>query len=324
MANRITRSSAVLLKNESVVGTDAVPTGGANAMLVGNVDVRPLVANNVNRDRLRSFIGGNVSLVGTKYKEISFDVELVGSGTAGTAPAWGPALRACAMAETVIASTRVDYTPITDSQETASIYAWKDGVRHILLAAKGEWTITLRAGQLPTIAFRFMGLDGGESVQSNPSLTLTGWRQPQVLTDAFTQDIVSGGTVSPTGAPAISGGTALVSDGIELSSGHAVNFTPLIGLETIDITAREVTGSTRLDETATQEVARLALVRANTLGALSLLHGTVTGDKVLVHMPSVQFSEMGYEDVNGKLLQRYALRGVPVSGNDEIRIVTSF
>lgn len=324
MANRITRSSAVLLKNEAVVGTDAIPTGGANAMLVGDVDVRPLVANNVNRDRLRAFIGGNVSLVGTKYKEISFNVEAVGSGTLGTAPAWGPALRSCAMAEVVTAGVRVDYTPITDNQETCSIYAWKDGVRHILLAAKGEWSLTLKAGGMPMFTFRFMGIDGGESVQTNPTVTLTNWRVPQVLTDAFTQDLVSGGTVSPTGAPSITGGSAIVSNGIELSSGNEVSFTPLIGLETIDVTAREVTGNTSLDETATQEVARMALVRANNLAALSLLHGTVAGDKLLVHLASAQFSEMGYEDVNGKLMQRYSVRGVPVNGNDEVRIVTSF
>lgn len=324
MANRLNRSSAVLVKVETTIGTDAVPTGGANAMLVGNVDVRPLVANSVNRDRLRSYIGGNAALVGTKYKEISFDVEMVGSGTAGIAPAWGACMRACAFAETLIASTRVDYTPITDAQETVTIYAWKDGVRHVMLASKGEWSLTFKAGEVPKLKFRFMGLDGSESAVANPSLTLTGWRIPQVLTDAFTQDIVSGGTVSPTGAPAISGGTTIISDGIELQSGHEVSFTPLIGLETIDITAREVTGSTRLDETAANEITRLGLVRANTLAALSMLHGTVTGDKVLVHMPSVQFSEMQYDEINGKLLQRYALRGVPVSGNDEIRIVTSF
>lgn len=324
MANRITRSSAVLLKIESVVGTDSVPTGGANAMLVGNVDIRPLVANNVNRDRLRAFIGANAALVGTKYKEISFDVEMVGSGSAGEAPAWGPALRACAMVQTIESGVRVDYTPVTDSQETVTIYAWKDGVRHILLASKGEWGVRLKAGGIPVLTFRFMGLDGGESVQSNPSVTLTGWRIPQVLTDAFTADIVSGGTVNDTGAPAITGGTALVSDGVEFNSGNAVNFTPLIGLETIDITEREMVGSTMLDETAAQEVARMALVRANTLASLALQHGTVAGEKVLLYMPSVQFSEMGYAEVNGKLMQRYSLRAVPVNGNDEVRIVTSY
>jgi hypothetical protein len=324
MANRITRSSAVLLKIEAVIGTDSVPTGGANAMLVGNIDVRPLVANNVNRDRIRAFIGGNADLVGTKYKEISFDVEAVGSGTAGVAPAWGPALRACAMAETVEVDTRVDYTPITDNQETVTIYAWKDGVRHILLASKGEWGLSLKVGDIPKFTFRFMGLDGGESVQSNPAVTLTGWRVPQVLTDAFTADLVSGGTCSTSGAVAITGGTEIVSDGFELQSGNAVTFTPLIGLEAIDVTAREVVGSTMIDETATQEVARMALVRANALATLSLEHGTVPGDKLLCHLASAQFSEMSYAEVNNKLMQRYSLRAVPVNGNDEVRIVTSY
>lgn len=324
MPNRLSRVTAILAKIETTVGTDSVPSGGANAMLVAEVDVRPIVANNVNRDRLRSFIGGNPALVGPIYKQVSFNVELVGSGTAGTAPAWGPLLRACAWAETIIAGTRVDYTPVTGNQETVTIYAFKDGVRHVLLGAKGDWQINLRTGQLPTISFTFTGLDGSESAVANPALTLSGFRQPQIPQDAFTQDLVIGGTVSPTGAPAITGGTAVVSDGLQLQGNQSVPFVPLIGQQSIDVNARDVTGSLMLDETAANEISRLGAVRANTLQAFSILHGTVAGDRVLVHLPSGQLTDPAYDDMQGKLVNRYGLRAVPVSGNDEVRLVTSF
>jgi hypothetical protein len=44
---------------------------------------------------------------------VEFDVDLVGSGTAGTAPAWGPLIQACAFAEVIVASTSVTYNPVS-------------------------------------------------------------------------------------------------------------------------------------------------------------------------------------------------------------------
>lgn len=324
MPNRLVRNSAIIAKIETTYGTDAVPTGVANAILVKNMDVRPLVANNVDRALLRPYIGGSEQLIGTAYKEISFEIELAGSGSAGVAPAWGPLLRACGFAETLIATTRVDYTPITTGQESLSIYAYKDGVRHILLGARGDWSIDAKVGSIPTLSLRFIGKDGGETANAAPALTLSGWLTPQVVTDTNTADLVFGGTVSPTGAPAITGGSAIITGGLELQSGNDVPFTPLIGLESIDITARDVTGRIMIDGTAAEEVTRMAAVRANTTQAISMLHGTVANRKLLIHLASAQLIDPSYDDVNGKLMQGYSLRCPPASGNDEIRIVTSF
>ena len=136
-----------------------------------------------------------------------------------------------------------------------------------------------------------------------------------------------GGTVASTGAPAISSGTDLISTGMTLASGNAVSFTDLIGLQSVCITAREATGTIEVDQIAADEVTRLGQVRLNTLSSLSMLHGTVAGQKVLLHLPSVQFINPGKGDVNGRRLQTYDLRCVPTpsgSGNDELRLVTSF
>lgn len=324
MPNRLERNSAILLKIQPTVDVDAVPTGSANAMQVTNINVRPLVANNVDRALIRAYFGASEQLVGTAYKELSFEIELVGSGTAGTAPAWGPLLRACGFAETVTSSTRVDYTPITNGQEMVSIYAFQDGVRHVLLNAKGDWSFNGKVGEIPRMSVRLIGKDGAETAVSNPSIDLSAWKTPQVITDANTADLVFGGTVSPTGAPAITGGTPGITGGLELQIGNDLNFTPLIGLEAIDITARELTGRIMIDGTAAEEVTRMGNVRANAVQAISMLHGTVAGRKLLVHLAAAQLVDPGYDSVNGKLMQAYSLRGVPVSGNDELRIVTSF
>jgi hypothetical protein len=50
----------------------------------------------------------------------------------------------------------------------------------------------------------------------------------------------------------------------------------------------------------------------------------VANDKVMVFMPAVQLKEPTKEELNGERLIGYKLRMLPLTGNDEIRIVTSF
>lgn len=322
---RSTRKYAVLAKIEGTYGTDSVPTGGANAILVSNVVINPLNASNVDRNLLRTYYGASEQLIGVAFKEISFDVELVGSGTAGTAPAWGPLLRACGMAETLIAVTRADYLPISAALESVSMYCYADGVQHVLLGARGEWGISMKVGEKPMLNFRFQGIDGSESAVANPSLTLSAFMVPQVVTDAFTPNFKVGGTVSPTGAPAISAGTDFPSTGITLQSGNALNFKSIINLQEMEINDRVVTGSVEMDLTAAQEVTAMVDVRANTTAAMSIEHGTVTGRKVLLHLPTVQRINPKYVDLNQSLLMGFDIRCVPgATGNDEVRLVTSY
>src|SRR5205085_5950126 len=120
--NRFIRKTALTAKIETTYKTDPTPTGAANAMLVSNVEVNPYNAENVDRALLREYFGASEQLVGVANLQVSFDVELAGAGAAGTAPAWGPLLRACSVAETVTAGNRVEYNPITDSPESVTMY----------------------------------------------------------------------------------------------------------------------------------------------------------------------------------------------------------
>lgn len=325
MASRQVRNTAILAKLETTYATDPVPTGGANAMLVSNQQITPLENNLVNRDLVRPFLGGSEQLVGTRFKRVQFDVEAVGSGTAGTAPAWGPLLRACGMAETLTATTRVDYLPITSSMESVTIYYYDDGVLHKLLGARGTFTLNLKEGEIPKFSFNFMGIDGGDTAAANPSVTLTNFLTPEVVVDANSGDVTIGATHSSSGAPALTGGTSYPSLGIEnIDIGHAVNFQPLLGGETVEITDRQAVAKLMLDLTAAQEVSFAATVKAASTQSVGLQHGTVAGRKLLVFMPAVQLSNWGKGELNGKRLVTYDMRINPSAGNDELRIVTSF
>ena len=320
MATRYVRNTAILAKIESVYGTDPTPTEGANALLISNASITPLQANNVNRDLLRPYMGGSEQLTGAAYVEMAFDVEFAGAGAAGSAPAYGPLLRACGFAETLSASIRAEYNLVTPVVDSVSIYYFSDGVKHVAKGCRGNVSIKMSSGDRPLLSFKFIGLDGGVSAATPSALTLTGFKTPLVVCEQNTGDVTLGATYTAA-TPTITGGAGYPSKGLEIELGNAVNYNPLLGGETVDISKREATGKLQLDLTAAQEVTFMATVKANSTQSVGLMHGTVAGNKVMVWMPAVQITTPSKADENGKLMIGYDLRLVPSAGNDELKIV---
>lgn len=315
---RLVRKTAILAKIESSYGVDPTPSGAANAILISNQSVNPLNAQNVDRNVVREYLGGSEQLVGVAYKSVSFDVELAGAGAAGTAPAYGPLLRACGLAETISAGSRVEYDPVSASFESVTIYYYDDGVLHKLLGARGAAKFGLGLGNKPTISFNFIGIDGGETAAANPAQTLTGWKTPLVITNPNTADLLLGCTIT-TGT--LSAGTAYPSKGIDIDLGIGVNHNPLLGGETVEISDRNVTGKISLDLTAAQEVTLMSTVRANTTQSIGLTHGTAAGGIIVVYSPAVQLINPQPEDDNGRRLVGFDTRHIPSAGNDEFKLV---
>lgn len=324
---RYSRNSVVLAEVETTYGTDATPTGAANAILVSNLSINPLNANNVDRDLVRAYFGGSEQLVGSAYVEISMDVEFQHSGTAGTAAAWDPLLQACGFAAGAVEATpaRVEHLLATDysALKSVTIYYYDDGVLHKLLGARGSFSVNLNVGERPVFSFKFLGLDGGVTAVANATPTLTGFKTPLIVTDTNTGAVTLGSTYA-TGA--ITGGTEYVAAGFDFDMGNDVQFTDLLGTATlagqsVDITNRAMTGKLRVDLTAANEVTFMAAVKANTVQSLGLVHGTTAGYKLLVFLAQVQLINPSKEDINGRRLIGFDMRVLPSAGNDEIKIV---
>jgi hypothetical protein len=314
---RYIRNTAITAKIETTEGVDATPTGTANAVLVSDMSINPLNAQNVDRALVRSYFGASEQLVGTAYKTVEFTVELASSGTAGAVPAWGPLLRACGFAENDD-TLFVSYAPAAPSlQKSATIYYYDDGLLHKLLGCKGTVTMALGVGERPTMQFSFIGLDGGDTSVSNPSTDYAAWKQPLVITNPNTSDVLFGGTYS---AGAVTGGTSYTSRGLQIDVGNNVQFTPMLGAEHVDITAREVTGRIELDLTASQESTFMTNVKANALSSISLEHGSAAGAIVGVFMSAVQLLNPSKIDANGRRLIGFDMRSVPAVGNDDLII----
>lgn len=317
---RNTRQQVILAKVETTIGTDAVPTGAANAVLVSGLEITPVEATNVDRAIQWAWFGASEQLQGSVQKKITFEVELQNGGTAGTAPAWDDLLEGCGFAGVTGATpARYSYNPISASLKTLTIYAHDSGVLHKYLAAMGDVEFSVPIGGKPVMKFSFTAIDGGDTAVANASPTYTAFKTPLAGTSSNTASPILGGTYS---AGVVSGGTTYPSTGLQsLKMNNAISFTELTGADSVDITDRKAGGSIELDLTAAQEVSLLADVKANTLRSLSIVHGVSAGYKVLVWCPAVQLHSPKKIDKNGRRLIGFDFTALPSAGNDEVQII---
>jgi hypothetical protein len=99
------------------------------------------------------------SVPGARSATIEFDIELKGSGTAGTAPEWAAALLGCGFAEDVSAGVSVAYTPASASIGSYTLALYEDGMIHKIWGARGTVKLALKNGEPGMLSFSFKGAD---------------------------------------------------------------------------------------------------------------------------------------------------------------------
>ena len=308
MAKRFWRKLAILAKVETTYGTDAVPTGAANAMQMTEVSLTPLAGEEVSRDLMLAHFGHQgVMLVGD-YVELQGSVEIAGSGTAGTAPAYGPLLRACGMSEVLAVGVSATYQPVSAGQEGVSIYANLDGVNHKLLGARGTLTFGFTPKQIPRFTFTLRGLLGAIADTALPTAVLTGFKAPV--------------PVSKTNTPVLTlHGYSAIGESLSIDVANSVESRNLIGEDSIQITNRQSTGSLVVEAGSIAAKDWFAIARAHTKDALALQHGTVAGNIVDVLASKVQIGRPTYGQTQGITNLTLPLMLTPNLGDDELSIV---
>lgn len=313
---RYIRKTVILAKLESTYGL--APTfSGADALLVSNVQLG-YVSNNRNRDVIRPYLGASEELVGDDHMTLAFECEMAPSGVAGTASQWGLLLRACGMAEVVTASTRVEYTPVSEGFESLSFWYYLDGVRYRVTGARGNVELTANIGEAPRLRFSFTCRYDGAITEAKITPNYSGWTLPQVVTNYNTGDFNLGGTYS---AGAVTLGGPYASRGFTFNLGNGVVYQPMLGVDRVLITDRQATGQVTLDLDQADEISFRAAVRENITRPISFLHGVGAGSKLIIHAPKVQFTNPTITDVDGVAMTQFDLRLLPAMGNDEFRIV---
>lgn len=318
-AQRYTRKTVVLAKIEATYGTDAAPAA-TDAMLISEATLT-YQSNNKNRDVLRPYLGASEELVGDDNMQLSFTVEASGSGTKGTAPAWGRLLRACGFAEVVTAATRVIYNPVSADFSSATLVFWIDGVWYKLTGARGTFSFSAPIGDTPKLKFTFTGRYDGLVGTTAVAASMAAWKVPQMITNYNTGDF----TVEPTyAAGVITPGEIWASRGIEINVNNSVVYQPMLGAgaDRVLITDRQTSGSLTLDLSAAKEAEFRLAVRNNSTYKISFTHGNADGYRLSFYAPRCQFTNPQIVDQDGVAMTSMDLRLMPTdSGNDELLLI---
>lgn len=304
------RKRIVLAKIETTYGTDPTPTGAANAILVRNLDVTPIDIEYASRDLVRPYLGISEQLVGGRNVKASFEVEMAGSGAAGTAPAYGPLLRACGLSETISAGVSVTYAPVSTSFESVTIYVNVDGVLHKITGARGTVSLEMTAKAIPVYRFEFTGLYQAVVDGAAPTPTYTGFITPLPVNATNSSGF------------ALHGYSALMQS-LSMALGNEVVYRNLVAQESVIITDRQATGQVTIEAPTIAQKDYFTAVTSVTLGSLALTHGTTAGNKVEIAASStVQVTSPTYQESDGIAMLQMNLNFIPTgSGNNELSIV---
>lgn len=304
---RSTNKRVLLAKIQATHGVDPQPTAADNAIEVSDLSVKPIAGSKKERKVVRPYFGAKPALFADQHMEISFKVELAGSGTAGVAPAFSHLLRACSLAEIVTAGTKVDYKPIVSNMEEVAFYYNNDGVTYKIINCKGNVSASLGKGNIPMLSFNFLGMNGGRVAESAPtSPVYLAFQTPLIVSNANSLITV--------------GGTVYANKGFDVDLGNSVAFHALVGNESVRIGDRNTTGKMALDLPPADELAFLEAIENTGTFDLSFTHGKTAGNIVKFSAPKVQFAEPAEEDEGGVLLHGFSLAMLPLTGNDEILI----
>lgn len=378
-------------KLESTINTDAAPAA-TDAILCGEISISPLEGGQVERGIMLPYFGSYGPIRIENYVKISFQTEVAGSGTAGTAPKFASLLKACNMSETIstvvsataqaggststiklaagasaiddfytgmsIAITggsgvsaipreiisysgttkiatitgvfaaatdatsaysigaNVIYTPNSNVAPAtltgATIHWYNDGIRHVLLGARGTVKVDLTAKKEPMFSWEFTGLLGTISDTAYPTADFTGWQVPVTVSTANTTDINFLGVVTPT----------LVMEKFLLDIGNKITYRQLVGQENVLITDRNTTGTIGFEEMSIATKDYFTMAKNSVTGQISIKHGQTAGNIFGVTGRSVQPVNPKKYNLDDISMLELGLEYAPfsISGNDEFRL----
>jgi hypothetical protein len=301
-------ATQLLGKAETVEGTKETLAVG-DAVLHKNLAFAPAIDQN-KRDLLRGTLSRDPSVSGMRSAKLSFDIELVGSGTAGTAPYWGKFMLGCGFSETIVAATSATYKPATNSlSNSMTIAGYYDGVIKRIWGARGDVKLTMEAGKPGILHFDFEGCDFEMVDGALLSPTYSTYIPPAFLSASLLLDayaaVVSSVEIDVNN-------TLDKRQSINSSSGY---------LSTL-ITARDPKGSMDPELTTVATYDFYGKWKTpGTLGQLSLSAGATAGNIITVTCPKVRYAAIADKDRGGLRALGLDFQPTLSSGDDEISIV---
>lgn len=303
------------IKQEVTYGTD--PTAAAtNTIRCEDVQFR-LTGQRVTPNPAKPGVGPVADHTYGEHVEVSFKVPLAGSGVAGTAPKWGPLMKASGWGEALVADTSVTYSLLADPLSATSVtLVWRDGNRrvHEVNGARGRVDFELSAGQRPMLVFTFRGLHNdvttAGAVVAHADADFSGWLDAK--------PVASGTTTFAYGGVS---GLGLRELGFQQSDN--VRFVDLPEQENVRLLGERVfTGSTKFTCPLPSALNLETKWKAGTVDTWSMVHTSSAVDVVTINGRS-QLIDPTYERQDGDDVAGANLKLVPstLTNDNDLAIV---
>lgn len=305
---KLTRKRTLLCKTESSYGVDPTPTAGSNGILVRELNIEPVQSDEVSRDLVRNYLGNYETLLANTRVNVTADVEMVGSSSAGTEPAYNPLLKACGLAVTTVSSTSNTYAPVSTSFGSCTIYCNIDGVRHKVTGCRGTFSINCELNEIPVISFSMTGIYNAPTDQAVPAPTFN-TTKPLLFKSGNTSAFSFFGY-----------GGALQSWSFDMN--NEVIYRELVGgTKEVMITDRKPSGSASVEAVALSAHNFFTDSTGSSTGTNTFLHGTTAGNKVTISCPQTDLGSPTYEDSDGVQMLNLPFVATPTTaGNNELSI----
>ena len=307
---KLHRKRSILAKAESSYGTDPTPTGSANYVQVIDLNIEPVVSDEVSRDLIRPYMGNYEVIPANTRVNVTFDVEMAGSGSAGTAPKYGAILKACALSETVVSSTSVTYAPVTTPSDSVTLFVNYDGIRHKVTGARGTFSINCEVNNIPRISFSLTGIFNAPTDTALPTVTVSNQASPLIFKNGSTSNFSIFGFAA-----------ALQSWNLDFN--NEVIYRELVGgTKEVLITDRRPSGTAVIESVALSSHNFFTDYTGTSTGTNTWLHGTTAGNKVTVSCPQTDLGQPTYSESDGiTMLNLPFMATTTASANNEFSLV---
>ncbi len=307
---KLHRKRSILAKAESSYGSDPTPTGSANYVQVIDLNIEPVVSDEVSRDLIRPYMGNYEVIPANTRVNVTFDVEMAGSGSAGTAPKYGAILKACGLSETVVSSTSVTYAPVTTPSDSVTLFVNYDGIRHKVTGARGTFSLNCEVNNIPRISFSLTGIFNAPTDTALPTVTVSNQASPLIFKNGSTSNFAIFGFAA-----------ALQSWNLDFN--NEVIYRELVGgTKEVLITDRRPSGTAVIESVALSSHNFFTDYTGTSTGTNTWLHGTTAGNKITVSCPQTDLGQPTYEESDGITMLSLPFMATPTaSANNEFSLV---
>ena len=307
---KLHRKRSILAKAESSYGSDPTPTGSANYVQVIDLNIEPIVSDEVSRDLIRPYMGNYEVIPANTRVNVTFDVEMAGSGSAGTAPKYGAILKACGLSETITGGNTVTYAPVSTPSDSVTLFVNYDGIRHKVTGARGTFSLNCEVNNIPRISFSLTGIFNAPTDTALPTVTVSNQATPLIFKNGSTSNFAIFGFAA-----------ALQSWNLDFN--NEVIYRELVGgTKEVLITDRRPSGTAVIESVALSAHNFFTDYTGTSTGTNTWLHGTVAGNKVTVSCPQTDLGQPTYEEADGITMLSLPFMATPTaSANNEFSLV---